>query len=404
MLKKSLFAIEVPKIPEIDGITLKSCCTEMRYKKDDLLLVSFPEKANVAGVFTKTSLPGEPVLWSKSILHKGVASALVVNSGYANVLCGEKGRKTIEVTSKKVADLLNCNEQEVYIASTGVIGEPVKDDCLVKALEVKLQKASFDDACTAINTTDTFNKAVYTETEISGKKVKIAGIIKGSGMIEPNMATMLGFVFTDAKIPSQILQQLLNEVKDKTYNVITVDSDSSTSDMVLAFATGKAGNEDMNNIEDENFQDFRKEFLDINLQLAKLVVKDGEGISKFIEVKVEQAENEEAALKIAKSIANSPLVKTAIAGEDANWGRIIMAVGKSGEKVDKEKINIFLGKLQPLVNGGLNGSYSEEKASSYMKNSEIEIKVQLGVGDASATVYTSDLTHDYISINADYRS
>lgn len=404
MLKKSPFAVEVPVIPQINGIEIKTCCTGMRYKKDDLLFVSFPEKANVAGIFTKTSLPGEPVLWNKSILSKGFASGLIVNSGYANVLCGKKGKKTIKVTSQKAAKILNCDEDEIYIASTGVIGEPVKDKFLIKALEENLQAADFDKACTAINTTDTFNKSAYIETEISGKKVKIAGIIKGSGMVEPNMATMLGFIFTDAKIPSQILQQLLNEVKDKTYNIITVDSDSSTSDMVLAFATGKADNAEISNIEDEEFQAFRKAFLDINLQLAKLVVKDGEGISKFIEIKVEQAESEEAAIKIAKSIANSPLVKTAIAGEDANWGRIIMAVGKSGEKVNKEKINIFLGNLQPLTNGGLNENYNEAQASEYMKESEIKIKVQLGIGDSSATIYTSDLTHDYISINADYRS
>ena len=203
---------------------------------------------------------------------------------------------------------------------------------------------------------------------------------------------------------SVVLQQLLNEVKDETYNAITVDSDTSTSDMVLAFATGKAGTPDISDINDPDLQNFKEQFLKVNLELAKLVVKDGEGISKFITINVIDAESESSALKIAKSIANSPLVKTAIAGQDANWGRIIMAIGKSGEKVNKDKINIWLGYLQPTINSNLNSDYSEQEATKYMKNSDIEITVNVGSGVAKATVYTCDLTHDYISINADYRS
>ncbi len=404
MSKISPFSAEFPIIDHILGVELYTANTGMRYKKDDLLLVKFPKKANVAGIFTKNTVVGEPVNWCKKILHNKIASGLVVNSGYSNVFCGEIGVKTVEKTVEKTSKILNCNHNEIYISSTGIIGQPVKDELLLEALDKKLKPANYEQACVAINTTDTFNKGAYTEVTIADKKVIIAGIIKGSGMIAPNMATMLGFIFTDANISSEILQELLNEIKDKTYNAITVDSDTSTSDTILAFATAQAGNKKVTSINETEFQEFRKAFFEVNLQLAKLVIKDGEGVTKFVTIEVLGAENDNSALKIALSIANSPLVKTAIAGEDANWGRIIAAIGKSEQKINLEKLGIHIGNLQPAKNGGLNPEYSEKQASEYMKNSYIDIKIDVAVANGKAKVYTTDLTHEYISINADYRS
>lgn len=404
MSKASKFKVPFPNIPDIQGVELFTAHTGMRYKKEDLLFAKFPKKATVGGIFTRNTIPGEPVNWCKKILKKGVASGVVVNSGYSNVFCGKIGVETVKKTVKKASAILGCKEDEVYISSTGIIGQPVKDALLIEALDKKLHKANYEEACIAINTTDTFNKGAYIETTIDGKKVKLAGIIKGAGMVAPDMATMLGFVFTDAKIPAKIIQQLLNEVKDKTYNAITVDSDTSTSDMILAFASGAAANKEVKSINDKHFQKFRKAFLDLNVELARLVIKDGEGISKFISVEVLGAKSDKSALVVAKSIANSPLVKTAVAGEDANWGRVIAAVGKSAEPVNVSKLNIFLGKLQPAKNGGLNPAYKEADGAAYMKNDTIDIKVNLGVGKGSSKVYTVDLTHEYISINADYRS
>ncbi len=403
--KISPFAVKFPEIPTLEGVTLQTTCTGMRYKKDDLLLIKFAKKTSVAGVFTKNSMPGEPIIWCKKILNENsVASALVVNSGYSNVFCGERGVTTIKKTVQKTSQILACNENEIYVASTGIIGQPLNDDLLIYALENKLQNADWEKACIAINTTDTFSKAVYKTAKIGDKEVKIIGIIKGSGMVAPNMATMLGFIFTDAKISSRILQKLLSEVTPDTYNSITVDSDTSTSDTILAFATSQAENEIINDYNSEIFLDFKQKFFEANLELAKLVVKDGEGISKFVTVEVEGAKDNNSARIIALAIANSPLVKTAIAGQDANWGRIIGAVGKAGEPANRDKTSIWIGNLQPALNGQLNPNYSEKEASEYMKNSEINIKVNVGIANGKAKVYTTDLTHRYIEINADYRS
>lgn len=402
--KMSPFAVKFPEIPAVAGLSLQAACTGMRYKKDDLLFVKFEGKASVGGVFTKNTMPGEPIVWCQKILPKGIASGLVVNSGYSNVFCGQKGVDTVNKTAKKSAEILKCAEDEVYIASTGIIGQPVKDEFLIEALDKKLSPANWEKACIAINTTDTFSKAVHKTAEIDGKKVDLVGIIKGSGMIAPDMATMLGFVFTDANISSPVLQKLISEAAPDTYNSITVDSDTSTSDTILAFATNKAGNKEITDINDVAFKDFRTKFFELNLELAKLVVKDGEGISKFVTVEVTGAKDNNSARKIALAIANSPLVKTAIAGQDANWGRIIGAVGKSGEPANRDKTSIWIGNLQPALSGQLNPTYKEADAAEYMKNPEIYIKADVGVASGKAMVYTTDLTHGYIEINADYRS
>lgn len=404
MSKISPFATKFPNIPAIDGVEIFSCCSGMRYKKDDIFFAKFSEGTKVAGLLTLNSMPGEPIIWCKKILPNGVARALVVNSGYSNVFTGDVGKATIEKTVKKAIEMVGCKAEEVYISSTGIIGQPIKDEFLIEALNSKLKPANYEQATVAINTTDTFNKGVYIESQIAGKKVKLAGIIKGSGMIAPNMATMLGFLFTDAAISAKVLNELMQEIKDKTYNAITVDSDTSTSDTVLVFATGKAGNKEITDINDKDFADFRAKFLAANLELAQMVVKDGEGASKFITVSVEGAKSDDSAKIIALAIANSPLVKTAMAGSDPNWGRIAGAIGKSGEAADISKTSIWLGDIQVAENGALSKKYDEQKAQAYMKGAEIKIKTNVGVGQGKATVYTIDLTHEYISINADYRS
>jgi len=400
----SIFAVKFPDMPEISGVKISTAHSGMRYKKEDLLVAEFSEGTNVAGMFTKNEVVGEPIIWCRNILSKGKASALVVNSGYANVCVGEAGQKTIAATVEKVKQILGCAEDEIYIASTGIIGQPVKDDLLIAALESKLRPASWEQAAIAINTTDTFSKGASAEATIGGKKVKICGIVKGSGMIAPNMATMLGFVFTDAAIEPQVLQALLSEVTEKTYHAITVDSDTSTSDAVLAFATGKAGNGKITDIADPAFADFRAKFMQVNLELAKLVIKDGEGITKFITIEVSGAESDDAAKNIALKVANSPLVKTAMAGSDPNWGRIAGAVGNAGERVNVAKLNISLGNVEVATNGVLSPAYDERSAQAYMKGSEILVKIDVAVATGKAVVYTCDLSHGYISINADYRS
>jgi len=402
--KISPFAIKFPQIPAIAGVELFTAHSGMRYSKHDIFFAKFTDGANVGGLLTSNTMPGEPVIWCREILPHGKAKALVVNSGYSNVLTGEAGKTTIKKTVQKAIELTGCKADEVYIASTGIIGQPVNDDLLIEALDKKLGKAGFEQATIAINTTDTFSKGVFVEAKIGGTKVSIAGIIKGSGMIAPDMATMLGFLFTDAAISSKVLQQLMAEIVDKTYHAITVDSDTSTSDAVLAFATGKAGNNEITDINAPEFQDFRAKFLEANLELAKLVVKDGEGATKFVTIEITGAENDKAAKNIGLSIANSPLVKTAIAGQDPNWGRIAGAIGKAGEKVNKDKTNIWLGVNQVCKNGALSADYNEAACQEHMKQPNIIIKAEVGIANGKSTVYTIDLTHGYIEINADYRS
>ncbi|NDF12980.1 MAG: bifunctional glutamate N-acetyltransferase/amino-acid acetyltransferase ArgJ [Proteobacteria bacterium] len=404
----SPFAKPFPNLPNIAGITLAAYAANLRYKnRDDIMLAVFEPGTTVAGVFTKNSMPGVPVDWCRKILPKGKARALVVNAGISNVFTGKKGKRTVEVTAKTTAKLVGCKPEEVYISSTGVIGQPIPDNKLVAALPILhkyLTPTAWERAARAIVTTDTFAKGITKKVKIGNTTVTINGFAKGSGMIAPDMATMLAFVFTDAKIPAKLLQKLLSEDTKDSFNSITVDSDTSTSDTVLAFATGKAKHPAISTLGDAKLALFRKAFREVMIGLAQMVVMDGEGITKLVKITVNGAVNSGSARRMALAIANSPLVKTAIAGSDANWGRIVAAIGKSGEKANRDKTSIWIGKALIAKNGELNPSYSEGPTATYMKGREIDIVADVGVGKGSATVWTCDLTHRYIDINVGYRS
>ncbi len=380
----------------------------MRYKgRDDVMLVEFAPGTTVAGVFTKNSMPGAPVDWDRKILSNGTARGLVVNAGIANVFTGAAGVRTVEETAAAAARLLSSTPEQIYIASTGVIGDPVPTEKITRLLPRLAETLSADGGETAANcilTTDTFAKGAVGTARIGETEVTIAGFAKGSGMIAPDMATMLAFLFTDAAIPADVLQSFLSETNEKTFNCVTVDSDTSTSDSVLLFATGRAGNDLPESYDDVVLHDFKRALKDVMTNLAQQVARDGEGASKFITVTVTGAESDASAKTIALAIANSPLVKTAIAGEDANWGRVIMAVGKSGEKADRDRMSLKIGGVLIAENGGRASSYREEDVTPYMKGREIEIEVDVAVGSGSAFAWTCDLTHGYIDINADYRS
>ena len=420
----SPFASMFPEdIPDIEGLSLHSFHAKLRYKREDMFLIKFEEPVEVAGIFTKSAIVGEAVKWCRQRLALGnKASALVVNSGVSNVFTGAEGKKIVEETARAASEVCGCKSEEVYISSTGVIGQLPDLEKITGAIRAEFtksltQKSSWHRVASAMMTTDSFPKSVVRKAKIGEQEVNLIGIIKGSGMVAPDMATMLGYIFTDAKIPSSILQQLLDEVKEVSYNAITVDSDTSTSDTVLAFATGKKKHASIEAAGGDLLADFRQKFFELNLELAKLVVKDGEGISKFITVNIEGAASNVSAKKIAMAIANSPLVKTAIAGEDANWGRIVMAIGKAQEPINPDKISIKIGDVLVAKNGKLNPNYSEETLQPYMEGQYIEISVNVGLADdiksggsssgssgGSFTCYSSDLTHEYIKINADYRS
>ncbi|MCF8467068.1 MAG: bifunctional glutamate N-acetyltransferase/amino-acid acetyltransferase ArgJ, partial [Sneathiella sp.] len=374
---------------------------------DDVMLAAFTPNTTVAGVFTKNTMPGAPVDWGRKILPRGIARGLVVNAGIANVFTGAAGQKTVEDTAEAAARLLNAEQDQIYIASTGVIGDPIPTQRitdLLPELATKLSGQNGDAAAKTILTTDTFAKGAVSCAEIHGKTVMLTGFAKGSGMIAPDMATMLAFLFTDAAIPAKILQQLLSEANEKSFNCVTVDSDTSTSDTVLLFATGFAGNPEPEKATDPVLADFKRALLEVMTDLAKQVARDGEGASKFITVKVSGAQSDASAKTIALAIANSPLVKTAIAGEDANWGRVIMAVGKSGEKADRDRMSLKIGGVAIAENGAKLASYREEDVIVHMKGQEIEIDVDVAIGTGQAFAWTCDLTHGYIDINADYRS
>jgi len=397
-----------PELPAIDGVRTAAVTAGIKYRnRPDVLVAEFAEGTTVAGVLTRSTTPGAPVAWCREILPKGSGRALVVNAGNANVFTGAAGQAAVRETASAAAALLSCAPDEVYVASTGVIGELLPHDKIIAKLpEAKetLRDGGWDAAAAAIRTTDTFAKGAGATTEIGGKPVKIAGIAKGSGMVQPNMATMLSFVFTDAAIPADILQAVLVPIVDRTFNSITVDSDTSTSDTLLLFATGKAGNAAPSSADDPALDGFRKALEEVLKELALLVVRDGEGAQKLIEVRVSGAESDLSARKIALAIANSPLVKTAIAGEDANWGRVVMAVGKSEQPIDVSKIRIGFGGIDIAVGGMRDPNYDEAPVAAHLKGREIGIDVDVGVGSGKATVWTCDLTHGYISINADYRS
>jgi glutamate N-acetyltransferase/amino-acid N-acetyltransferase len=410
-VKPSPFAPETfASLPPLAGVRLAAAEAGIRYKnRKDVLLVLMPEGTRAAGVLTRSKTSSAPVDWCRRQLTHGGARALVVNSGNANAFTGFRGWETVESTAALAASAAACQAAEVFLASTGVIGEPIppgKFESVLDRLAAEAVEDGFAEAARTIMTTDTFPKLASRVTEIGGVAVTLNGIAKGSGMIAPDMATMLAFIFTDAAVAAPALQALLSRHVETTFNAITVDSDTSTSDTLLAFATGTAGSGAwIGNADDPALGRFSEALCDLMRDLALQVVKDGEGITKLITVHVEGAETDAAAKRIALSIANSPLVKTAVAGEDANWGRVVMAVGKAGEAADRDRLSIWFGDLLLAKDGMRSPDYREEAASAYMKSREIVIRTDAGVGGPGrATVWGCDLTHGYIDINGSYRS
>lgn len=399
--------IKFPKMPLIEGIKFIALESGIKYKnRKDLFLIEMPEETIVSGAFTKSSTASANILWSRKIIGFSKARILVVNSGNANAFNGESGEISVSEIVKFCTNKWKCKEEEVYFFSTGVIGEVFPYQKVLNSLcstKEKLVDINWKEAAEAIMTTDTYPKISTKTISILGKKVTINGIAKGSGMIAPNMATMLAYIFTDILIEPSVLKKVFSEVVNDSFNSITVDSDTSTSDAALVFATGKAGNELITSEDNLGFYEFKEALREISLDLAHQIVKDGEGASKFITIKVTGAINNESAKKIAFSIGNSPLVKTAIAGEDPNWGRVIMAIGKSEEEININKISLYIGGLLIVSNNSLCKDYKNE-LKNYMKNNEIEIIVDVGVAKGSSTIWTCDFTHKYISINADYTS
>jgi len=397
-----------PQMPFVNGVRMATAKTETKYKgRSDLLLIELVSGTSVAGVLTKSTAPGHPVIWCRDRLPKGKARGLVVNAGNANVFNGKSGMQAVEAIAKSVGTLLHCTKNEVYVASTGVIGEKLDASKIVEkiaTLDGDLQNQNWKDAAIAITTTDTFPKGSHRVVKVGKTTVNLVGIAKGSGMIAPDMATMLGFIFTDAQISAPILQKLLSRNVKSTFNSITVDGDTSTSDTLLLFATGAAEHALPSSDLDPILKEFEIGLNEIMLDLAKQIVRDGEGAQKLIKINVSRASSAISARRIGLSIANSPLVKTAIAGEDANWGRIVMAVGKSGEKANRDKMGVWFGGIKIAENGGVVDNYDEKPVAKHMQGHEVIIDVDVGVGHGTATVWTCDLTHGYININADYRS
>lgn len=397
-----------PELPDVAGVRFATAEAGIKYKnRTDVLLVSMDEGTVVAGVLTRSKCPSAAVDWCRQNLGGGKARALLVNSGNANAFTGQKGKASVSLSADIVSKALGVAPGEIFLASTGVIGEPLdaqKFAGVTSEMATRLAPGPWMDAAKAIMTTDTFAKVATATVEFDGVPVVISGIAKGSGMIAPDMATMLSFVFTDAPIAAGVLQGLLQPAIDTSFNAVTVDSDTSTSDTCLVFATGKAGIAPIGSASDPRAEVFAEALADVLHELAIHVVRDGEGATKMVTVTVEGATSDKSAFRIAQSIANSPLVKTAIAGEDANWGRIVMAVGKAGEPADRDKLEISFGDIRVATQGERDPAYSEAATSAYMKNEEIEVRVGLGLGAGTATVYTCDLTHGYITINGDYRS
>ena len=398
-----------PDIEPVAGVRLAGAATGLKKKAGvpDLMLVELAPGTTVAGVYTRSLCPSAPVEWCRTILPGGKARGLVVNSGNANAFTGTKGDMTVEATAKAAAEILGAKPDEIFIASTGVIGNILPADAIPQRLPALAKALSADgwtDAARAIMTTDTFPKGAMRTARIGDTQVTVAGFAKGSGMIAPDMATMLSFIFTDAAVPSDVLQAILKRGADRSFNAITVDSDTSTSDTLMLFATAQAGNPKVTAANDVILRDFRRAVEEVLADLATQVVKDGEGASKFITIDVTGAASARAARRIGLSIANSPLVKTAIAGEDANWGRVVMAVGKAGEKADRDRLSISMGGVQITRDGQLLPDYDEAPVARHLKGREVNIAVDIGIGHGRARVWTCDLTHEYIAINADYRS
>ncbi|UZK69855.1 bifunctional glutamate N-acetyltransferase/amino-acid acetyltransferase ArgJ [Sphingomonas sp. S1-29] len=406
-MTRSPLALPFPAIPAIAGVTPHVARAGYKpWDRADLTFVTLDEGTVVAGVTTQSKCPSPEVEWCRRALVLGRARALVVNAGNANAFTGARGRAAVEAIAARTAGYLGCQPSDIFIASTGVIGVPLPIDKAEAGLDAAFvaSTASWQEAADTIGTTDTFAKGATATAIVDGRTVTIGGIVKGSGMIAPDMATMLGFVFTDAAVEPGFLQDALADANRDTFSCITVDSDTSTSDTVLVFATGQAGNRVLSDATDPGADAFRAALADVCRQLAHLVVRDGEGATKFIRVDVEGADSDRSAREIAMSIANSPLVKTAIAGEDANWGRIVMAVGKAGEPAERDLLSIRFGGIEVAREGLVVEGYDEAPVAAHLKGQEIEIGVHLGLHEGRATVWTCDLTHGYISINADYRS
>ena len=404
----SPLALPLPEMPPVPGVRVATGMAEIRYRaREDVMVMAFPAGTTAAGVFTKNRCPGAPVEWSRAALKGGKARGLVVTSGNSNVFTGRAGRETCQRTAEAAADLLGCKPREIFLASTGVIGERLPTEKLVGALPAVFgatAEAGFADAAKAIMTTDTFPKASVRTASIGDTTVTIAGIAKGSGMIAPDMATMLSFLATDAKIPAAALQSLLKKGCDRSFNCVTVDSDTSTSDTVMLFATGAAKHPRVPAEGGAVLKDFARALNEVLMDLALMVARDGEGAQKLIRIDVTGAVTARSAHRIGMCIANSPLVKTAIAGEDANWGRIVMAVGKAGEPADRDRLSIAVGGVWMAKDGGVVDGYDETPVVTHMKGREVEITVDIGLGKGKATVWTCDLTKAYVEINGDYRS
>jgi len=406
-LTRSPLARPFPDMPPIAGVTLR--VARARYKEWDRCDLTFAELAegtSVAGVFTQSACASSEVELGREQIKAGTARALIVNAGNSNAFTGYRGREAVEVIMAKVADGIGCKPDQVLVSSTGVIGVPLPKDRAEEGVANALTAppCDWEDAADAIATTDTFAKGAHTSAMIGGTKVDLCGIIKGSGMIAPDMATMLGYIFTNAAVDPAFLQELLSAANLETYSCITVDGDTSTSDTVLAFATGQTDAPRITGWDSPGADAFAAALTDVSRQLAQLVVRDGEGASKFITVRVSGAVSDDSARAVGLAIANSPLVKTAIAGEDANWGRVVMAVGKAGEPADRDKLSIAFGGVWAARDGLPVEDYDEAPVAEHLKGQDIDLAVELGLGKGSATVWTCDLTHGYISINADYRS
>jgi glutamate N-acetyltransferase/amino-acid N-acetyltransferase len=400
-----------PDLPVIEGVRFASVAAGVRYAgRTDVTMAVFDAPAQVAGVFTRSKCPSAPVDWCRDKLKGRLARAVLVNSGNANAFTGHRGLSAVEEIGAALAKATGASADQMFMASTGVIGEPLEAARITRVLDTLVAQARPDglmDAARAIMTTDTYPKVATRTVELGDAEVLIAGIAKGAGMIAPDMATMLAFVFTDAPIAAPALQAMLSKSVEGSFNSITVDSDTSTSDTLMLFATGAAvqrGAPEIADAADPRLGAFKQALDEVLMDLAHQVVRDGEGARHFVEVRVEGAESAAAAKRIAMSIANSPLVKTAVAGEDPNWGRIVAAVGKAGEKAERDKLQIYFGDIRVAHAGLRDPDYDEAATSAYMKRQDIVITVKLGVGEAAATVWTCDLTKEYVAINGDYRS
>lgn len=415
MAKSAPLSPLAPKVIQpplkVDGVKFATAAAGIRYAgRTDVMLAILDKGSQVAGVFTRSKCPSAAVDWCRTKLKGGKARAVIVNSGNANAFTGREGVKAAKLTAEIAAKAAEAPVGEIFVASTGVIGEPLDATKFNGVMDDLVRDARPDlmlDAARAIMTTDTFPKVSSTTVEIDGIEVTIAGMAKGAGMIAPDMATMLSFVFTDAPIASKALQSMLSRAVQTSFNAITVDSDTSTSDTLMLFATGaaaKRGAPKIAEASDRRLLAFKRALSNVLLDLSHQVVRDGEGCRKFVQISVEGASSAASAKRIAFSIANSPLVKTAIAGEDANWGRVVAAVGKSGERAERDRLAIWFGDFRVANEGLRDPRYSEEKVSAYMKGEKIDIRVDVGVGKGRSTVWTCDLTKEYVAINGDYRS